>query len=292
MFEEMLKEQRRKQINDDSLYLNYLCDKDVLVCNYVVNQLFNIEVGKINSVCEISIDKLFDEILNETKLFGDDIFLKTQRLLREVPIVRISTNDTSEFYTMVSYDNTKINDVDVVGEISAYLIPSKLDELSIYYFSHEQIHALKETNYNEYVDSIVLGEVISLFYELMIYNPYELLKKELLRFRISNLFINRDKYELFNYLFREEYINNGDSDLTRLYEYIRSNVGVYLNSFYYAVILYSMYKENPDKILTLVSKVLKHEMTTMEILNILGVYGDIKGELFEKELGKIKKIVK
>ena len=28
-----------------------------------------------------------------------------------------------------------------------------------------------------------------------------------------------------------------------LYKFVRSNIGVYLNSFYYALILYNMYKE-------------------------------------------------
>ena len=52
-----------------------------------------------------------------------------------------------------------------------------------------------------------------------------------------------------------------------------------------------MYKENPDKILCLVLKVLNHEMTTLDMLNDLGIYGNIQGEVFEKELGKIRKLV-
>ena len=65
-----------------------------------------------------------------------------------------------------------------------------------------------------------------------------------------------------------------------------------MNSFYYALMLYSLYKETPNKILNLVNKVLNHEMTTFELLNNLGLYGDIKGEIFEKELGMIRQLVK
>lgn len=65
-----------------------------------------------------------------------------------------------------------------------------------------------------------------------------------------------------------------------------------MNSFYYVVILYSMYKETPKKILDLVSRVLKQEITTLDMLNCLGIYGDIKGGTFEKELDHIRKLLK
>ena len=56
--------------------------------------------------------------------------------------------------------------------------------------------------------------------------------------------------------------------------------------------LYSMYKETPKKILDIVSRVLKHEITTLEMLEQLGLYRDIRGSIFEKELGKFRKLVK
>ena len=77
-----------------------------------------------------------------------------------------------------------------------------------------------------------------------------------------------------------------------VYEYIRSYIGRYLNSFYYAIILYNMYKENPKKILGYVSKVLNHELTTYDMLIDLNIYGDIKGEVFENEINSIKRSLK
>ena len=112
------------------------------------------------------------------------------------------------------------------------------------------------------------------------------------------MLINVEEYGMFDLLFKENCVNDiicereiGTGKETKLYEYLRSRIGCYLNSFYYAVILYKMYKENPDKILYFVLKVLNHEMTTFDMLNDLGIYGNIQGEVFEKELGKIRKLV-
>jgi hypothetical protein len=38
--------------------------------------------------------------------------------------------------------------------------------------------------------------------------------------------------------------------------------------------------------------VLNKEMTTFQLLSYLGIYGDIRGEVFEKEISNIKKLVK
>ena len=53
-----------------------------------------------------------------------------------------------------------------------------------------------------------------------------------------------------------------------------------------------MYKINPKKILSYISKVLSQELTTYEMLVQLGIYADIKGEIFEKELNSIKRTLK
>lgn len=303
MFEEMLREQYENQKQVDSIGMNYLYDEDVEVCSYVFNQLQGLNVSLINSGRNISLNELIDGTLNELKVLGNDVHSKVQQLIKEVPIEMIDTGDTEQFSTCVSYTSYTMGDKEIIigdsGEISKYLVPKNLNELSIYHFGHEQIHAIKETNYKEYVDNIVLGETIPIFYELMIYNHDEVLKKELIKFRMQYMLINAEEYLIFSSLLSENYINdiiyNEKEKIgkeTRLYEYLRTKVGCYLNSFYYAVILYKMYKETPDMILYFVSKVLNHEMTTLDMLRSLDIYGDIHGEVFEKELGKIKKIIK
>ena len=96
-----------------------------------------------------------------------------------------------------------------------------------------------------------------------------------------------------NNLTRSSFIEDDDYNIKKVvYEYARTKIGCYLNSFYYALILYHMYKETPNKIMNLVYKVLMNEMTTLELLQQLGIYGDIRGEVFEKELRNVKKLVR
>lgn len=302
MFEDFFEQQYNEQKQVDNMGMNYLFNDDILVCNYVSNQLQNMNCSNINCGKSVSLDELIDKTLDEIKIFGDCIYFKTKELIKEVPIEIVDTGDIAQFSTGVSYTDYKVDGKRIIdsdsGEVSKYLIPKNLNELSIYHFTHEQIHGLKETNYKEYVDNIILGETIPMLYELMIYNPDEILKKELIKFRMKYMLINVEEYGMFDLLFKENCVNDiicereiGTGKETKLYEYLRSRIGCYLNSFYYAVILYKMYKENPDKILYFVLKVLNHEMTTFDMLNDLGIYGNIQGEVFEKELGKIRKLV-
>jgi len=122
----------------------------------------------------------------------------------------------------------------------------------------------------------------------------------LIKIRMNNMIRAKKEYLEFDFYARRssKYDNMFESkcgivsDETKIYEFVRSRLGCYLNSFYYAVILYKMYKETPKKILDLVTKVLKHEMTTLQMLESLGLYGDIRGEIFEKEMKNIRRFIK
>lgn len=77
-----------------------------------------------------------------------------------------------------------------------------------------------------------------------------------------------------------------------LYKVIQSRSGEYLNSFYYALVLFNMYKDNPKMILELVRKVLNKEMSTLDLLVNLGLYHKNSDYIFNEELGKIRKVLK
>ena len=53
-----------------------------------------------------------------------------------------------------------------------------------------------------------------------------------------------------------------------------------------------MYKNDPQLILDLVNKVLKHEMTTREMLELLGLFHQDKNSVFDTEFEKVKMCVK
>ena len=295
--EKIVKLQRESKKQIDKMKVDYLSNEDFLICDYLLDQLVNIDVSNINYGKIISLDELVEKSLTEIKIFGLDIENKILDLLSRTPIICFS-NPISYFGTAVSY-GLDTNDcvIPSSGMINEYIIPTKLYELSTYYFAHEHIHAIKDTNYNEYKSCITLGETIPMFYELMVYNPDEVIKIELLKDRIFGLLKNRKDYLLFDYLYLDEWLKEWvcetDNDCKcGVYEFMLSKVGCYLNSFYYAVMLYYMYKESPKKILSLVSRVLKHEITTLEMLKMLDIYGEIRGSIFEKELDSIKKILK
>lgn len=296
--EKLIEEFREQKESFDSLKINYLYDEDIDVCNYVANHLWGFDIKNINYGSVISFDELVSRSMSILRIFDGNIYLQIQDIVSDVSI-HSEFDNKDEFSTIIGFNTN--SDADVIidsGMVDRYVIPKKIYELSVYHMAHEHIHALKETNYNEYKDSITLGETIPLFLELIMYNHEEVLTKELIKFRMKSLLHNKMEYRIYDNLFYR-YVSESILDGTLVIEenafmceFLRSRVGSYMNSFYYSLILYNIYKEMPGKILTLVNKVLRHEITTLEMLNMLGLYADIRGEIFEKELKKIRKIVK
>lgn len=154
--DEVLKFQEEAKKIVDKMKMNYLLKEDILVCNYVYKQLDNIYVSDINYGKVISQDEMKEKSLGEMKIFGKDNEKKVFDLLSKTPIIH-DFNEVGQFGTVVSYayDNDDLVIPDS-GIISKYLIPSKLNELSIYNFAHEHIHAMKDTNYSEYKNAMTL----------------------------------------------------------------------------------------------------------------------------------------
>lgn len=294
----LIEEFREQKEVFDSLKINYLYDEDINVCNYVINHLWGFDIKDINYGKIIPLDELVSKSMSILKIFGNNIYLQIQDIVSESSI-HSGFENKYDFFTTIGFDINSDGEIIIdSGVVDGYVIPQKIYQLSVYHMAHEHIHALKETNYAEYKDGITLGETIPLFLELIIYNPDEVLTKELIKFRIRSLISNKIEYRDFdNLLYKcdRESILNGRTIIdenARMCEFLRSRVGCYMNSFYYSLILYNMYKETPKKILTFVNKVLNHEMTTFEMLKALSLYADIRGEIFEKEIKKIRKIIK
>lgn len=298
---QFMKEQLAQRKINDAFGIKYLDMIDFEVCNYVISHMSMLptDIDKINLGKKINAYDLLEIGLRELEKMGNCVSSEAEKIMFITPIGKIETDDKFQMSTAISYEITDDGVLEGSGEVSKFVVPDNLYEISGCFFGHEQLHALKDTNYREYVNQRTLGEVIPIFYEFMIYSPNEMIKKEVLKVRINNIFDNSLEYEIFFDAFRGNKLNEiilGEDIETiiksKVYEYCVTKMGCYLNSFYYALILYNMYKETPQKILDLVSKVLKHEMTTLEMLEQLGIYGDIKGEVFEKELRNVKKLVR
>lgn len=282
----------------DNLKVHYHFDEDMEVCNYVISQLCDFDISTINYGSVISYDELVSRSMLELRMFGDDIYSKI-RGIEKITSIYSEIDNRYGFTTIIGFQVNNSGDILVnTGRVDRYIIPKERYELSIYHLAHEHVHALKETNYSEFQDSLTVGETLPIFFELMIYNPSEILKKELIKFRIKGLLQNKIEYIYYDDLFDNcieksvfynKPIKNKNTDMCY---FIRSKLGCYLNSFYYALMLYNMYRVTPDRIMNLVNMVLKHQITTYDMLNYLGLYGDIRGEVFEKELKYIKKLVK
>ena len=282
----------------DDLKVHYHFDKDIEICNYVVSQLSGFDITTINYGSVISYDELVSRSMLELRIFGEDIYSKIKDI-EEITPIHSELDNIDEFTTVIGFQANDNGDIlENTGIVDRYNIPKERYELSIYHLAHEHVHALKETNYSEFQDSLTVGETLPIFFELMIYNPSEILKKELIKFRINGLLQNKIEYMFYNDLIyncieKSIFYNRSkkNQNIDMCY-FIRSKLGCYLNSFYYALMLYNMYKVTPDKIMNLVNMVLKHQITTYDMLNYLGLYGDIRGEVFENELKYIRKMVK
>ena len=270
------------------LCLNYLEKEDIEVCKYMKKHIpNNIDISDIYLGNQLSLEKFINRSLDEISIFGLEFVSKIKELLSNVSIDR-NGDDLFSFCTYVIY---LLNEDDSIcfdsGRVDSYHMPSELFEISVFDFSHEHIHSLKDVNYYEYVNAYVLGETIPMFYELVSFNSDDIFKRDNMKTRLYFLNNNKNVFVVSDEIYNMVSVNE-----KYLHEYIRSMSGCYLNSFYYATILYNMYKETPKKILGLVSGVLKHNITTKDMLELLGVYGDIRGEVFEGELGQIKRILR
>ena len=182
-------------------------------------------------------------------------------------------------------DNNKEVDISS-GTVDHYKVLIKPDIMASFHLGHEHIHALKETNYLEYIDRFVVGDVITILYEFILADTYPELKNEIYRFRLSSLKADYGHYEKAVMQMKK---SKDDKDL---YKIIATRSGEYLNSYYYACILFDMYKKSPLLVLDIVNRVLRHEMTTRDMLNILGLFHQDKNSVFDTVFEDVKNCVK
>ena len=159
----------------------------------------------------------------------------------------------NDFRAMIEYGNNKFK----VREI---MIPEKVNQISPIWIGHECIHCLKDTNYDEYINKDITSEVITLFYEILsshtiFEDVHDAWKYERLKTLLD------DKY---SYLIAK---NNLGKDSNDVYRYIMYSYGQYLTSYFYALNLYSLYKQYPKQITKYINKVLNHKKITLDLLN-------------------------
>ena len=178
--------------------------------------------------------------------------------------------------TFMTYDDLQMNDLRTImafnifsesknkkGKLIEIRVPKDTSELSPIWIGHELIHALKDTNFNEYILKDISSETLPLFYEMLVtHSIYEDLHDKWKNYRLSFL---SNHIDVYNGL-KNDSINNKQYELTR-YSY-----GQYLTSYYYALNLVHIYKQNPKIVTKYINKVLTHKITTLELLNKFDIY--------------------
>lgn len=270
----------------DIMKMKYLTPDDKKVINYVANKIAMIKTGAILVRDTISISEAFVKSLNSLRIFGESCYTDSLKFagVRFVPVFP----DSYSYSCFVSFDvdDKTIKPNKDSGKVDHFKIPNIIDTKSEIFLGHELIHALKETNYEEYILVSLVSDVIPIFYELIGSDMNEKVKKDIINFRMAMLKTERDTY------------NNATNNMKKsrhekdLYKVLQNRSGQYLNSFYYALILYNMYKKDSEGIIQVINRVLSREITTLDMLIELGIYNVDNNVVFDTELEEVKKILK
>ena len=211
---------------------------------------------------EININELYENTLNSFTMYNDkDLLTRLSDLLKSIKIYKDNGFHGIKIYnfrTLLDTINRKDNGFYGVKGI---VIPGRYNGLAHIYFGHEAHHALKDTNPKEYIFMLQLADVIPMFFELVQAEQYE---------EAGQKAIINNRLALLKGLSNELKVDK-TGGASFLQNALKSKKYQYLNSFYYSVLLYRLYKDNPDYILNLVKMVLNGQMTTYDLINKLDI---------------------
>ena len=216
-----------------------------------------------------------------------------KKIISEINLINMPENrlihlnphnvDNFSFLTRVDFSD-EFEDSKYQGIVSNYTVPLYINRFSHIFLAHEFNHALKDTNYQEFLSLFIAGEVIPLFFELITLDNFNTdIKKNFLQTRMAMMSNNCQIYYE-----AKTRINENEE----IFNFIKSDAGKYANALYLALLLYNMYRKNPKQVLEEVKKVLYQKQTTIELLNKLGIY-NIKNSniIVTNELNKIHKLI-
>lgn len=208
----------------------------------------------------IRVDDLVKQVTKSINMYSDITLIN--KLKNEKENIKVSFKNNFPFVF-----RTKIG-VAPQGITSEIVCPSILDYASYPFFGNSIHHSLKDVNPDERKYKKKYAEVIPFFYELVVASKEEseIIKREILSRRINLLLMDKTN-------------DNGDILIQ------------HYNSMYYALLLYNKYKEDPVNTLHIVSRVLKNDISTFDLLKLLDIYNG--NEIIVKdEFNKVKEYIK
>ena len=268
---------QRKKIFD-ILGIKIMNESDMKVAKIMADLTPNVTPNFMPTGSIITQNNAINKSFDYLEVFGPEIPNKAKKIVSNIKIYPIY-NVLFTYQTHIEYEfDPKVNQVvKNSGNVDHYKIPMKLDEVSPLWIAHENIHALKETNYDEYIDGQILGDVIPMFLELVMVNQVS-------NDKASSLLRNR----LF--LLKNEYTSTQEMKkvLSKdLYDIYATSSMQYLNSFNYAFQLYQRYRDNKENIISKIKEVLVGQNTTRNMLDEFAILNKCDSEKVQYELEKV-----
>lgn len=270
----------------DVLGVKYLSPEDKKVINYVGRSISNIKTSAIVTREAVVLGEAFAKSLDNLRIFDDTFYFDALKSASVRFIPTFPDNFSFSCYVTFNADDKTMKPIVDSGKVDHFKIPQIIDTNAEVHLTHELIHAIKDTNFEEYKLVATLSDVIPIFYELIGTERDEQLRQDILNIRISVLGREIITYKIATMNMKK---NMHEKDLYRV---MQNRGGQYLNSFYYALILYNMFKLDRERIIGMVNRVLRREITTLDMLIELGVYTKDNNHLFDEELDEIKKVLR
>lgn len=280
----------------DNLGSDYISPKEARVVEVVGDCLRNVNIEEYYLGVGISREQLIDRGFKSVLLFGSELEPMLRETIDKTPINESEEIQRCNMGGEFSFKHDQFGRP-VRDSITAELnIPTKPLEIDGIVLGHEFIHLMKDTNYDE-LKSSLYTEALPMFLEFICFDKGIEFAPELLKMRIDILGRQYDYYREFaleserqHEYFGREF--KGIGYRKSLEEFACTLSGSYLNSFYVALVLYNMYKDNPKKMLEMVRKVLQKEMITKDLCDRLGVISEEQDETFVREFEGLNKVLK
>lgn len=267
--------------------LDVLKNSDRVIVKDVIEKIGTISVTKKKQQStDIDINylsRIFNLSLADISIFGYDITEMVEDLIR---MISIKESKEGGWQNEILFPSANLRTLDYKCTPGSIIYPTKSNNCDEVFLGHEEIHLLKDTNPEEFLLCYTLIEVIPIFYELLMSEDIDYLSKDILSWRLSQL--KESGKEILRLTNLKGIAPQSEKKYIDMAIMERS---VYQLSFYYALILFNMYQTNPNRILYLVRCVLMHELTTLELLEELGIYNVRKSHHFDEGIEKVKTII-
>ena len=250
---------------------------------------------------DVGEDVSFNDILNKSfecfTIFNNNQLFDELGLLSNVDCVYENGN--------YEFDKFSVRSKLVLLSTGAYtvpqqlLVPCNIKKASAYYLSHDMCHMLKERNPQECALKNGYLEVIPMLVEFIFsYSKDNESFKVILNNRVKRLKNNANDYmRLYDC-----YVSAKTYEEKKLYLTALSELGKYLHSFYYTLVLFKIYlsdnqyfadsgKSNKKYILDLISKVLLCKMTTKDMIDDIEMYITNIDTVYENAIDTVNDMV-